>query len=396
EGLTILEDTITDGGVYDADAHSITWTLNVEPLTGGAVSFQAMVNENAKTISTATETVAIVDNQAVVTNSEDTGTDNEYKTNIVVNPIDPDDPSDPQKFVSSTSEAGVDGDNVSVGDQITYAITYYNHTNTVADVTITDDLIDGVTYVDGSATDGGVYDATTHTVNWTIKDVAPYTGGVVYLTVEVTEDALIVTQVENDAVVTIGGDPYTTNLVVHPVDDDPQDPVKSVDVGDGATVYTGDKLTYTIEYYNNLGTSATVTITDELDSDVKYVSSSNGGVYDSDTHTVTWTIEDVSAYTTDTVTLKVKVKSGATGTITNTANVQIADGETQETVSTTDTNEVSNTISTSTTTTTSSSKSSSPKTGDSFRLMLWVLLLAGSAAGLLALYFRRKNSDDAE
>ncbi len=392
EGLTILEDTITDGGVYDADAHTITWTLNVEPLTGGTVSFQAMVNENAKTISTATETVAIVDNQAVVTNSEDTGTDNEYKTNIVVNPIDPDDPSDPQKFVSSTSEAGVDGDNVSVGDQITYAITYYNHTNTVADVTIKDDLIDGVTYVDGSATDGGVYDATTHTVNWTIKDVAPYTGGVVYLTVEVTEDALIVTQVENDAVVTIGGDPYTTNLVVHPVDDDPQDPVKSVDVGDGSTVSTGDKLTYTIEYYNNLGTSATVTITDELDSDVKYVSSSNGGVYDSDTHTVTWTIEDVSAYTTGTVTLKVKVKSGATGTITNIANVQIADGETQETVSTTDTNEVSNTISTSS----SSSKSSSPKTGDSFWLMLWVLLLAGSAAGLLALYFRRKNSDDAE
>ncbi|MCD7757719.1 MAG: DUF11 domain-containing protein [Clostridiales bacterium] len=385
EGLTYEDGTASDGGVYDETTHTITWTLTVAPLSGGTVSFQAMVNENAKTIETAEETVATVENGATETNSEDAETGHEYKTNIVVHPIDPEDPSEPQKFVSTSSETGVSGDNVSVGDQITYVITYYNHTNTTADVTVVDTLMDGVTFV--SATNDGAYDSDTHTVTWTIADVAPYSGGTVNLTIEVTDDALTATQVENDAAVTIGDNEYTTNLVVNPVDDEPQDPVKSVDGGDGAKVSAGDQLTYTITYYNNLGTAADVTIIDELDSDVTYVSSSDGGVYDSDTHTVTWTIEDVDAYTEDSVTLTVKVKSGASGSVTNTASVQIADNDPV------DTNEVENPIPTTTTTT---SKSSSPKTGDSFQLTLWVLLLAGSAAGLLALYFRRRNSDDAE
>lgn len=43
----------------------------------------------------------------------------------------------------------------------------------------------------------------------------------------------------------------------------------------------------------------------------------------------------------------------------------------------------------------SSSSSSSPKTGDTFQLLLWVILLAGSAIGLV-IYFRRKRTDNAE
>ncbi|MCD7733129.1 MAG: Cna B-type domain-containing protein [Oscillospiraceae bacterium] len=204
DGVDYVEGTASDDGVYDENTRTVTWTLTVAALTRGTVSFQVMVNEDAKTV-TSTETVATVDNQATVINSEDTEVGHKYSTNIVTNPIDPDDPSDPQKFVSTSSEAGVNGATVTVGDHITYVITYYNHTNQTATVIIEDALIDGVTYV--SATNDGAYSASKHTVTWTIEDVAPYTGGIVYLTVEVTEDAQLDDQVQNYAVDTIGDHP---------------------------------------------------------------------------------------------------------------------------------------------------------------------------------------------
>ncbi|MCD7929355.1 MAG: DUF11 domain-containing protein [Clostridiales bacterium] len=238
-------------------------------------------------------------------------------------------------------------------------------------------------------------------MGWVIENVAPYSGATVSLTVVVNEEALTAGEADNSAHVTIGDNAYTTNVTINHVDDDPQDPTKEIDVGEDAELTAGEQYTYTITYYNHLGTAATVTITDELDDNLTFVSASDGG--EEVDGVVTWVIEDVDPYATGSVTLTVEVNDDATGTITNTAIVQIADGDPTDTSTTTtteDTNTVENTIeeeeSETTTSSSSSSKSSTPKTGDTFRLTLWVLLLAGSAAGLLVLYFRRKSSDDAE
>ncbi|MCD8087589.1 MAG: DUF11 domain-containing protein [Oscillospiraceae bacterium] len=326
---------------YDEDAHTVTWTvLNATPLTEKSVTLQVMVNENAKTTES-DETTATVENQATVTVGETTN-----DTEIVVNPIDPEEPSEPTKVVSAASEAGVSGANVAVGDQITYTISYYNHTNTAATVTIVDALDEYVDFV--SATDGGEYDEATHTVTWTIDSVSAFTGGTVDLTVEVNSSAE--TQVENDAVVTVGDNTATTDLVTNPVDDEPEDPVKTVDTDgdedfedDGATVSVGDEITYTISYYNYYAVEADIAITDQLDSGVEFVSATDkdgntltaDDVFSSEDDTyVKWPTFTAAAYERGTVTLTVRVTEAAKtadssgdATVDNQAGVTIAEND---------------------------------------------------------------------
>lgn len=187
------------------------------------------------------------------------------------------------------------------------------------------------------------YDEETHTVTWSIRNVSAFTEGTVDLTVEVNSEA--VTQVENDADVTIGNnDTQTTDKVTNPVDDEPEDPVKTesdhriVDTDEDGTITYDDvavaeEITYTISYYNYYGTPATITIEDTLDDGVEYIDSSDDGVYDPDTHTVTWTLKNVEAYEHGTVTLIVKVTDAAKetasdeteATVENQATVTVGD-----------------------------------------------------------------------
>ena len=194
----------------------------------------------------------------------------------------------------------------------------------------------------GDPTDGNVtavYDEETHTVTWTIKDVAPFTDGSVMLTVEVNEDAKKtepgeeLATVDNTAYVSIGDNAEVeSNPVEIPVKpDDPEKPEKSSDIEDSGNSFgmieVGDQIVYTIEYYNNLNVPANVTITDVLDGGVDFVSAGNGGSYDSAAHTVTWTIQNVAPFTTGTVTLTVVVNEsaidGSDPTVTNTASAQV-------------------------------------------------------------------------
>ena len=194
----------------------------------------------------------------------------------------------------------------------------------------------------GDPTEGNVtavYDEETHTVTWTIKDVAPFTDGSVMLTVEVNEDAKKtepgeeLATVDNTAYVSIGDNAEVeSNPVEIPVKpDDPENPEKSSDIEDSGNSFgmieVGDQIVYTIEYYNNLNVPANVTITDVLDGGVDFVSAGNGGSYDSAAHTVTWTIQNVAPFTTGTVTLTVVVNEsaidGSDPTVTNTASAQV-------------------------------------------------------------------------
>ncbi|MBQ8914495.1 MAG: DUF11 domain-containing protein, partial [Lachnospiraceae bacterium] len=77
---------------------------------------------------------------------------------------------------------------VDVGDEITYEISYKNYKNRAADVVIKDKLDKNAEFV--SASDSGAYDAGTHTVTWTLKDVASEKEGTVTLKVKVLEGAL--------------------------------------------------------------------------------------------------------------------------------------------------------------------------------------------------------------
>jgi gliding motility-associated-like protein/uncharacterized repeat protein (TIGR01451 family) len=82
-------------------------------------------------------------------------------------------------------------------------------------------------------------------------------------------------------------------------------------------VYVGDQATYTIVVSNNnQSTAINVVLTDELPMGVSFVSASAGGTYHAGTNTVTWSLGDLAAGLSFTVSLVVEVRSDiATGTV---------------------------------------------------------------------------------
>lgn len=87
----------------------------------------------------------------------------------------------------------------------------------------------------------------------------------------------------------------------------------------------GDKLTYTVNYENyGYGPAADVTIVDKLPEHVSYVSATNGGVYDSATHTVKWNVGTVDIGQGGQVSVTVELDPvfvAGTSTLTNSASI---------------------------------------------------------------------------
>jgi len=187
------------GGIYDEATRAVTWTLaDVVSGASGLVSLVVRVDESA---------MVKIENYAMV----QVGADDPLTTNIVVNPVDP---NDPRKIVSASSTAGQGGAMVKMGDRVTYDITYSNYQETAATVVIADNLSAGVDFV--SATNGGLYDEATRTVTWTLPAVPGGVIDMVSLVVQVNASAL--GRIENHATVWVGdNDPQTSNIVVNPV-----------------------------------------------------------------------------------------------------------------------------------------------------------------------------------
>lgn len=220
---------------------------------------------------------------------------------------------------------------VSVGDSLTYTISYHNSRNVKADVTITDVLAESLNF--GSASHGGTYDPDTRTVTWVLRDVAAFASDAVTLTVTVNEKAKQADDaaaVKNTATVVIPGNEAEircdTNTVDIPVE--PEEGVKPTKKAVGIdpakdTVEIGQKVEYRIGYRNHKNTAVSVRIVDKLDDGVKFISASDGGVYDAAKHTVIWNIAKLAPFADGEVTLTVEVTEAAR---------ELADGETMATV----------------------------------------------------------------
>lgn len=215
-----------------------------------------------------------------------------------------------KKTVELKTQPGVqiDGKKVEIGDVLVYSISYTNYTGVPADVIISDAIPLHTEYVDGSATNGGVYDS--GEVTWNLTAVAAYETVTVSFEVKVKEVDGIV---KNQATVLEGNNTYHTNEVVnHTVENvtgkDVFDPNGAPVSVDGKKVYAGDELLYIIRYTNINGAPADVTITDTIPANTVYVdgSADKGGVYADGK--LTWTIQDVPVWETVTVSFKVAVK----------------------------------------------------------------------------------------
>ncbi|MCD8088649.1 MAG: DUF11 domain-containing protein [Oscillospiraceae bacterium] len=372
--------TLTEGADKD---YQVSWSGNTYTITGTGDGLPKYDPKGYEYTYTVTEKANRDDGRVEVTVGKTIFIYEITQTgNDITNTRD-EDPTDPTKTVEIGDDDAADdnGEAVSVGDEITYTISYFNSNSEHATVTITDVLDEGVDYV--SSSKSGVYDAATHTVTWTIEDVNAFAEGSVTLTVKVNADAVTTDAtgaafIVNDADVTVGNQAkQTTNPVKNPLEpDDPVDPVKTVSVGAETEVAVGDTLVYTISYYNNNSTSATVTITDVLEDGLTWVS---GGTLGADGKTVTWTIE-AAAYEAGTVTLTAKVNDSAAGDkVSNTASVKIGNAAAVNT--NTVTNDVEEVSATPSPTPTSTS-GTTPQTGDDARLGLWIAILTAGAMGL--------------
>ncbi len=317
----------TDDGSYDESSRMITWVIeNVEPHTNGSVYFTATVNETALVKYE-------VDNTATV----QVGEHDAQQTKTVYNPLVPENPSK-DVDADGNGEYGDNGMGVKVGDTLTYEIKYLNDTGETVIVTITDEVDEGLDFK--SADNGGTYDEDERLITWEIGEVEPGEEITVTFTATVNETALVRNEVDNTATVLVRDDPEVeaeelpTNTVYNPVPD------KDVDAdGDGVyedsgmEVNVGDTLVYKIDYENPDDEAATVTITDEVDVGLDYVSSTDDGSYDESNRMITWVIENVEPHTNGSVYFTATVNETAleASVVENTATVQVGNHAEQQT-----------------------------------------------------------------
>lgn len=166
-GMEPIDGTIKPSGTYDPKAGTITWTFDNARGQQGIVEFQAKV----------TDAVIEAAKRGEVTNIAKVN--NHASQSVSVNV--------PTKTVAKPE--GQTG-SIKVGDEVVYTITYKNTEDNAAAVTITDKLPKGLTYVDGSASDGGSFDKAENKLTWKINDVKAGATGTVTFKARVNESAL--------------------------------------------------------------------------------------------------------------------------------------------------------------------------------------------------------------
>jgi len=327
-------DNATDGAFavsYNAAQKTITWTnaAGILPGTVGKVYFEVKV--------TAEALMQEVENEAVI--KIGTGADEVTITsNKVTTTVDQ----------TKASEVIATNGVLAPNGTILYTVGYANNTAVDQNVTITDAIPAGTTYVPGSITGiGGDTSALVGgvgTLTWTIPNVAPGTGGVVSFRVRVDVASTPGTEIRNRAIVNVGGTIYNSNETVDIVT--PKDSTVTPDPGNtSGNLATGDRIDYVIAYANSGTKNATVFIVDNIPTGAELIAIPAGAVgYDENDAVTTvadevkrleWTITPVVPGQSGTVRFAVIVTATG-GSIRNTGTLTIGNRAPQVTNTTID------------------------------------------------------------
>ncbi|HIU04932.1 MAG TPA: DUF11 domain-containing protein [Candidatus Coprousia avicola] len=319
-GVEPVADTLGNGQ-YDADEHTITWTIDANAAQADTITFDVTVLPEAA----GTTLINTAQVNGVTTNSV---------TNVV-----------PGK------QETTDPDQIGEGTVLTYEITFTNTEGNDATATVVDTLTKGQEYNAGSATvsvnngeavpaepqkTGAAEDG--ETLTWNLSDLSENAMVTITFSVTVTRDAAAT--VDNTA--SVNGHNTNTTITPYPTDskkdvfeaDEP-----TVSVG-GKMVSVGDELVYEIDWAAD--GDGSMTITDTLPAGVEITTDdvtgeatniSDNGSYDSASRTVTWTIGQVAEGDKGTVSFHVVVTGegvdAETGEIENEATIQIGEGNPQ-------------------------------------------------------------------
>ena len=268
-GLTVTD--ISDNGQYDPVTRTITWIVDLAKNEVKTFTVEATVSGYGN-----------ISNKVVVGNKT-------IFKNIDVPEITP------KKDVNNTTP--------NFGENVAYTIVVSNDgISDAKQVVVTDTLAKGLKFI--GANYNGVYDESTHTVTWILDINAK---DKVTLNITAAVDAYGV--LNNN--VTIGDKTSSVDITVPEIIPDK--------TANTTNTNYGDDVTYSVIVTNDGDVDAKdVIIVDQLGSDLKYVSSSDGGVWDEKTNTVTW-IVDLSKGETKTFTVVATVVGY--GNVTNSLTV---------------------------------------------------------------------------
>lgn len=314
-----VEYVSSDEGTYDSSTRILQWNTKISPKETKIFHFIVKPSEEGTKI----------ENQASIIVDE-----KELDSNIVTNYV----PQKPLKVVSDEEENEYNQAMVFEEDLLTYYIHVKNSADSIKKVTIRDELSPYLTFL--SADNEGKY--TQDEVVWEFS-LAPSQEKVVSFKASVKKEERG-NVIENEAKVFFDGVEIPSNKTTNPI---VKDPTKTVTLNgndvNGKMVDVGKQLVYTIYFENNGNTDKTVHIEDVLPDYTKYISSTNNGIYTSDTRSLSWdliikanTIGSVSftvetmrfgTYLPNIATVKVDAKELHTNKVENTTTPLTIQGD---------------------------------------------------------------------
>lgn len=352
-GTALVEGSADDGVV---NGNQITWNISVPAGETKTVSFKVTVNAGGADIT----------NQATVKDEYNT-----YKTNETKN---------------YTYEKSATANDVEIGDEVGYSVQYTNKTNDTVNVVITDTLDAGLTYIDGTATNGGVY--SNGVITWTVNNVAP--GATVTVSFDAIVNANAGDEINNTVVIKENDVEIKTNTVTVKVLkpelklEKTQVDGKGNKVTEKVTAEVGDKFTYYITVSNlGDGVANKVTIKDIVPAGLIILEDTVSNLGTVSNGVIIWNIDEIEAGESVTVSFQVEIPTVTEDTVfENTATVAFdKDGDDEP-----DEEEPTNTVEVEV------KNPDIPDTGDT-SMALWVMFLMLSGAGFVMTLFYGKRKE---
>ena len=243
--VTVVPGSYLPGIIYDSVARTLTLPIGVLPPDMPVVCSDFKVTVDL-TLPGVKETPQdwVVHNVATLTSKE-----NPTLTAETTNPLN--------AFVKPTLVKTADpSGTVKPGDTITYKLCYKNEGNANLTGAVLTDAIPGRTnYVAGSASDGGVYDAGTKTLTWTIGTLGPAASKCVTFKVSIPLTLPGVTEqnqgwtVDNTATLKNDQVSEKKSTTSNPLDATVK-PTLTKTADPAGEVHPGDKITYELCYAN--------------------------------------------------------------------------------------------------------------------------------------------------
>ena len=325
-----------DGGVYDSSTHMVTWSLGT--LASGATDtllVEVDANGTGSSTTTATVSSSTVDTDPTTTATATVDVPSSVDLGVMITDVDG------GTYNSATNDTT--GGTATPGSEIIYTLTVTNRgSNDAEGVTVNDPLASNPDISSDSWTGGQTNPTGVGDLSDTL-DLTPAESVTYIIVAEINPSATgtlsDTATVGPPAGLTNTGDSASTDTTTL----DPQSDLTITNVANNAAPDLGTQVGFTVTVTNNGPSTATgVGATDLLPSGLAFVSAGDGGVYDSSTHMVTWSLGTLASGATD--TLLVEVDANGTGSSTTTATVSSSTVDTDPTTTATATVDVPSSV----------------------------------------------------